>query len=91
MSQERVMRDLQISLENIKMATQEFSQENCVGSGREWKVHKGELSHPYKANANILLDVAPLLQSSGCGSMVKKIINFGQNLIFFLITSMKIL
>ncbi|PWA42307.1 hypothetical protein CTI12_AA546050 [Artemisia annua] len=33
------------------MATQEFSKKNCVGSGRDWKVYKGELSHA-KANAN---------------------------------------
>ncbi|GKC64768.1 kinase-like domain, phloem protein 2-like protein [Tanacetum coccineum] len=47
--QESLKRDLEISLENIKVATQEFSQENCVGTGRDWKVYKGELSH---ANAN---------------------------------------
>ncbi|GKA88565.1 kinase-like domain, phloem protein 2-like protein, partial [Tanacetum coccineum] len=50
-SQESLKRDLEISLENIKVATREFSQENCVGSGRDWKLYKGELSHA-KANAN---------------------------------------
>ncbi|PWA89350.1 protein kinase-like domain, Phloem protein 2-like protein [Artemisia annua] len=59
--QESLMRDLQISLENIKMATQEFNQENCVGSGRDWKVYKGELSHA-KANAN----------ATGCTTIVAK-------------------
>nr|GEW01532.1 hypothetical protein [Tanacetum cinerariifolium] len=48
---ERLKKDLKISLENIKMATQEFSHENCVGSGIDWKVYKGELLHA-KDNAN---------------------------------------
>nr|GEW02386.1 hypothetical protein [Tanacetum cinerariifolium] len=48
---ERLKKDLKISLENIKMATQEFSHENCVRSGRDWKVYKGEFLHA-KANVN---------------------------------------
>ncbi|GJT80447.1 kinase-like domain, phloem protein 2-like protein [Tanacetum coccineum] len=58
---ESLKRELQISLENIRVATQEFSQEYCVGSGRDWKLYKGDFSHA-KANVN----------ATGCTTIVAK-------------------
>ncbi|XP_071739325.1 uncharacterized protein [Rutidosis leptorrhynchoides] len=58
--QENLMNNLEISLEDINFATQNFSQENCVGEGRDWKAYKGKLPHAKAdvdvkddANANI--------------------------------------
>lgn len=36
---------LKISLEDIKLATQDFSENNCIGKGGFGKVYKGEVSH----------------------------------------------
>nr|XP_043611742.1 uncharacterized protein LOC122583401 [Erigeron canadensis] len=36
---------LNISIEDIKLATQNFNDMNYVGSGRYWKAYKGEVSH----------------------------------------------
>ncbi|KAL8214566.1 hypothetical protein R6Q57_004015 [Mikania cordata] len=43
--QENLMKSLQISLEDIKLATKNFSQKNLYGSGRYWEAYKGELPH----------------------------------------------
>nr|XP_043611743.1 uncharacterized protein LOC122583402 [Erigeron canadensis] len=37
--------NLKIAVEDIKLATQNFNEMNCVGSGRYWKAYKGEISH----------------------------------------------
>nr|XP_043609302.1 uncharacterized protein LOC122581197 [Erigeron canadensis] len=37
--------NLKISVEDIKLATQNFDDKNCVGSGRYWKSYKGQVSH----------------------------------------------
>ncbi|XP_071739343.1 PTI1-like tyrosine-protein kinase 1 [Rutidosis leptorrhynchoides] len=50
--QENLMNNLQISFEDIKFATQNFSQENWVGEGRDWKAYKGLLPHA-KADADV--------------------------------------
>ncbi|XP_071739341.1 receptor-like protein kinase FERONIA [Rutidosis leptorrhynchoides] len=54
--QENLMNNLQISLEDIEFATQNFSQKNCVGEGRDWKAYKGQLPHA-NAAAGVVADV----------------------------------
>ncbi|KAK9049484.1 hypothetical protein SSX86_031546 [Deinandra increscens subsp. villosa] len=50
--QETLVKNLQISLKDIKSATENFSEKNCIGSGRFWKLYKGEL--PFvQHNANV--------------------------------------
>ncbi|XP_076956610.1 uncharacterized protein LOC143631871 [Bidens hawaiensis] len=43
--QENLMKSLQISLKDIELATEKFSQKNYCGSGRYWKAYKGKLPH----------------------------------------------
>ncbi|KAJ0860829.1 putative protein kinase RLK-Pelle-CR4L family [Helianthus annuus] len=43
---ETPVKKLQISRKNIEPDTKNFSEKNCVGSGRFWKSYKGELSFP---------------------------------------------
>ncbi|KAD3337693.1 hypothetical protein E3N88_33213 [Mikania micrantha] len=43
--QENLMKSLQISLEDIKLATKNFSQKNLCESGIYWEAYKGELPH----------------------------------------------
>ncbi|KAK1406534.1 hypothetical protein QVD17_41937 [Tagetes erecta] len=43
--QENRMKSLQISLKDIQMATENFSQKNWFGSGRYWEAYKGEIPH----------------------------------------------
>ncbi|XP_071739334.1 uncharacterized protein [Rutidosis leptorrhynchoides] len=43
--QENLMNKLQISLEDIEFATQNFSKENCVRKGKDWTAYKGQLPH----------------------------------------------
>ncbi|XP_076895132.1 uncharacterized protein LOC143547637 [Bidens hawaiensis] len=52
--QENLMKSLQISLEDIELATEKFSQKNYYGSGRYWKTYNGELQH---ASANTAIIV----------------------------------
>ncbi|MFS7925250.1 putative protein kinase RLK-Pelle-CR4L family [Helianthus anomalus] len=40
---ETPVKKLQISRKNIGFATKNFSEKNCVGSGRFWKAYEGEL------------------------------------------------
>ncbi|XP_076938682.1 receptor-like protein kinase HERK 1 [Bidens hawaiensis] len=44
-SQENLIKSLQISVEDIKLATGNFSQKNCCRSGRYWKAYEGKLPH----------------------------------------------
>ncbi|XP_071700553.1 uncharacterized protein [Rutidosis leptorrhynchoides] len=37
--------NLQFSLRDLKLATQNFNDEKCIGEGRYWKQYKGEISH----------------------------------------------
>ncbi|KAK9050844.1 hypothetical protein SSX86_030187 [Deinandra increscens subsp. villosa] len=37
--------NLHISLQAIKLGTQNFSDCNCIGEGRFWKLYEGELTH----------------------------------------------
>ncbi|KAF5813939.1 putative protein kinase RLK-Pelle-WAK family [Helianthus annuus] len=39
------MKKLQISLENIQVMTEKFSDQKCIGKGRNWKQYEGELLH----------------------------------------------
>nr|XP_043631282.1 uncharacterized protein LOC122602754 isoform X2 [Erigeron canadensis] len=39
--QENFVKTLQVSLKDVEVATGNFSQRNCVGSGRYWKMYKG--------------------------------------------------
>ncbi|XP_071741425.1 uncharacterized protein [Rutidosis leptorrhynchoides] len=48
---ENLINNLQIPLEDIKFATKNFSQENCVRNGRDWEAYKGQLPLT-DANAN---------------------------------------
>ncbi|KAK9057882.1 hypothetical protein SSX86_022721 [Deinandra increscens subsp. villosa] len=50
-SQENLMKGLQLSLNDIKLATDNFSQKNRFGSGRYWDAYKGEIPNA-NANAN---------------------------------------
>ncbi|MFS8008570.1 putative protein kinase RLK-Pelle-CrRLK1L-1 family [Helianthus anomalus] len=50
-SHEIFLEKLQISFKDIESATKNISEENCIGSGRFWKVYKGELPFP-QDNAN---------------------------------------
>ncbi|XP_076895105.1 uncharacterized protein LOC143547601 [Bidens hawaiensis] len=43
--QENLMKRLQISLKDIELATEKFSQKNYYGSRRHWKAYKGKLPH----------------------------------------------
>ncbi|GJS87097.1 kinase-like domain, phloem protein 2-like protein [Tanacetum coccineum] len=46
--------NLQISIEEINLATQNFSPENCVGSGRYWKAYRGEVLHANGRHTSIV-------------------------------------
>ncbi|XP_076937972.1 receptor-like protein kinase FERONIA [Bidens hawaiensis] len=48
---ENFLKNLQVSLKDIESATENFSEKNCIGSSRFWKVYKGEHSFP-QDNAN---------------------------------------
>ncbi|MFS7990823.1 putative protein kinase RLK-Pelle-CrRLK1L-1 family [Helianthus anomalus] len=48
-SQENLMKSLQISLKDIEVATEKFSEKNWFGSGRFWEAYTGELP---RAGAN---------------------------------------
>ncbi|PWA65582.1 protein kinase-like domain, Phloem protein 2-like protein [Artemisia annua] len=51
--QENRKDDLQISIQNIHLATENFSDGNCIGRGRYWTAYKGELTHA-KGNTTIV-------------------------------------
>ncbi|GJT89465.1 kinase-like domain, phloem protein 2-like protein [Tanacetum coccineum] len=46
--------NLQISVEDINLATQNFSPNNCVGNGRYWKAYKGEVLHANGRHTSIV-------------------------------------
>ncbi|MFS7990919.1 putative protein kinase RLK-Pelle-CrRLK1L-1 family [Helianthus anomalus] len=46
--QENIKGHLHISLERIQLGTQNFSDSNCIGEARFWKLYEGEVEHANK-------------------------------------------
>lgn len=50
-SQKNNKNNFLVSLEAIKSGTQNFSEHNCIGEGRFWRLYEGEASHPVGCTA----------------------------------------
>ncbi|XP_071729382.1 uncharacterized protein [Rutidosis leptorrhynchoides] len=52
-SQKNGKENLRMSLNEIELATKNFSESNCIGSGRFWKLYEGEV--PYDNGCNTII------------------------------------
>nr|XP_043634488.1 uncharacterized protein LOC122605592 [Erigeron canadensis] len=64
--QENLMQALQVSLKDVEEATRNFSQKNCVRSGRYWKMYKGEFF------ADVDTNVDANANANGCTTIIAK-------------------
>ncbi|GJV43294.1 kinase-like domain, phloem protein 2-like protein [Tanacetum coccineum] len=65
--QENLISKLRISLESIKLATGNFSQENFIRGGRDWKAYKGELAPANNADGRTTIVAKRWNSKSGPG------------------------